>query len=127
MRELNPWQRRSNGREAHRQFYAKYMRSPAWFSRREQWAEEELALLPVGGTIVCVGCGRGWFVRRDDLHHYSYERLGDEAHEDLWPMCRDCHVLLHEVMRSSRSWRKLATRQANELALAVVQERVRDR
>ncbi len=120
MRELSPWALRSKKRDDYRAFYAAYMTSPEWFRRRERWLEEELQLLPAGQTIACLGCGEGWASRRDDLHHASYERLGDEAHEDLWPMCRPCHSWIHELMRSTRSWRKLPAAMANALALAAL-------
>ena len=32
-----------------------------------------------------------------DVHHLSYERLGEERDSDLIAVCRDCHALLHEL------------------------------
>lgn len=117
MRELEPWAQRSNGREAHRAFYAAYIHSSAWFQRRTRWVEDERELLLEGQQIACVGCSKEWALKRDDLHHVSYERLGNEAHEDLWPMCRSCHSWIHELLRSSRSWRRLALSHGSVLAL----------
>lgn len=122
MRELSPWAVRSNGREAHRQRYAGYMRSPAWYRRRYQWAEEEAGLLPAGGTIVCLGCGKPWKLKQDDLHHITYDRLGAEEHEDLWPLCRGCHTLIHDLLASTKTWRKLPRMQANHVALEYVRD-----
>lgn len=31
-----------------------------------------------------------------DLHHISYDNLGNEADEDLCWLCRDCHTSLHK-------------------------------
>lgn len=122
MRELNPWARRSNGREAHRQRYAAYMRSTAWFKRRERWSDDAAGLLSEGsGGIACLGCRQGWKVERDDLHHLTYARLGNEAHADLWPLCRTCHTRIHSLLTSTRSWRRLTRLQANFLALEHVQ------
>lgn len=116
---------RSNGREAHRQRYASYMRSPAWYQRRHQWAADEANLLPEGAGILCLGCNESWTLRQDDLHHVTYDRLGAEDHEDLWPLCRTCHTLLHDQLVASRTWKKLPRTQGNHLALAQVRrERV---
>lgn len=120
MRELSPWAIRSGRRDAWRAFYASYITSPKWFHRREAWAREEAAQRG-SDVIVCAGgCGAEWTVRRGDLHHRSYDRLGEEAHEDLWPMCRPCHTRLHDIIDSTRSWRRLPRELANDRALAVV-------
>lgn len=120
MRELSPWAIRSGRRDAWRAFYEGYMKSPEWFRRREAWAREECARLR-SDTLWCAGgCGTEWTVRRGDLHHNTYVRLGDEAHEDLWALCRGCHDRLHELIESSRSWRRLPRELANHHALAVV-------
>ncbi len=122
MRELNPWAVRSNGREAHRERYAAYMRSTAWFRRRNQWAADETNYLPEGTGIVCLGCGEAWSLGRDDLHHVTYDRLGTESHQDLWPLCRSCHTCIHRKLVATRSWRKLPRVQANYFALAHVRD-----
>ena len=46
-----------------------------------------------------------------DVHHRTYERLGNERVSDLTVLCRSCHSLFHE--RSSvkpRRQKKLATK-----------------
>lgn len=123
MRELKPGAIRSRGREAWREFYASYIKSPAWWQRRHRWLEEELELERPRPLQCLGGCGKDWKLTRDDLHHCSYDRLGNEAHDDLWPLCRTCHSLLHELLDSTRSWRKLPYTLANQHALAVVQDR----
>ena len=123
MRELRPGQIRSRGRDEHRERYAAYMRSPAWFRRRNRWVEEESARVAPSPVFCHGGCGRQWAVSRDDLHHCSYDRLGDEQHADLWAMCRSCHDQIHALMDSAKSWRKLPLRLRNEQALAVIRDR----
>ncbi|MFV0435016.1 MAG: hypothetical protein ACK5LO_13680 [Leucobacter sp.] len=122
MRELKPWATRSRKREAWREFYAGYIKSPAWWRRRTQWLEEELELCGREQITCLGGCGRQWRLNRDDLHHCTYDRLGDEAHEDLWPMCRTCHDFLHQLMDSSKTWRLLPYLLANQRALSIVQD-----
>lgn len=123
MRELSPWAIRSNGRQEWREFYASYISSPKWFARREQWAEEEMRLSG-GDALSCrADCGRTWSLDRGDLHHCNYDRLGNEAHEDLWALCRACHDTIHRLLDSTRSWRKLDRQLANQQALRILQTR----
>lgn len=119
MRELKPNAKRSKGRDVHRAKYEAYIGSPEWFRRREVWDEAERARLGCE-ELHCAGCKREWTLKRGDLHHITYERLGQESHEDLWAVCRQCHDRLHELMDSSKSWRKLPRTLANEFALSVL-------
>lgn len=123
MRELSPWAKKSEGRNRARAFYAAYISSSAWYRRRIQWAEEELHRIKPA-RIMCMGqCGREWKVSRDDLHHSSYDRLVDEDHEDLWPLCRGCHDLVHHLIGSSKTWRRMDRWVANQQAILIVQDR----
>lgn len=119
MRELERNAKRSKGRDAHRARYAAYIVSPKWFHRREVWAATERARLGCE-QLHCTGCKQEWSLKRGDLHHVTYERLEDEAHDDLWAVCRECHDRLHELMDSSRSWKKLPRTLANEFAVSVL-------
>lgn len=124
MRELRPEQQRSLGREQHRQRYAAYMVSPAWFARREKWYTEEKQRIGLP-HVPCRGCGSIWTLKKGDLHHIDYARLGNEAHDDLWAMCKNCHKGLHQLIESSKSWRNLPRRYANQWALPVFQRQLR--
>jgi hypothetical protein len=97
------------------------MASPAWFARRQQWLAEWTARH--GGERRCLVCGTAWSLRRDDLHHRSYDRLGHEAHGDLIPLCRACHRALHRVIESDRSWRRLDRAQATDLIVTTLRHR----
>lgn len=111
--------RRFIGQDVRRSFYDHYITSDEWRSRREAWAawqEERLTPEP----IRCYGCRQVWERDRDDLHHCDYDRLGKEANEDLWPMCRGCHDLLHQLLRTFPSYRRMPRRQANTLALGAL-------
>lgn len=66
--------------------YDEYPRSAAWKRVRERVRRR----------------ARGWCERckvgkRADVHHLSYERLGNELPEDLVAVCRPCHEFLHGV------------------------------
>ena len=95
--------------------YASYIRSAAWFRKREWWLEECRARYP-RLQVQCYGCSRPWSLR-DDLHHNSYEHFGSERFEDLWPLCRACHELLHAELEPLRRWRGVRFAQANVMAL----------
>ncbi len=116
MREANRLHERSRARFRYRAKYANYMGSAAWFRRRERWVREYAQKFGADSPIVCAGCGREWCLD-DDLHHCSYRRLGAERFEDLWPMCRSCHDGIHQIMDSSRSFKKLSFEQRSVTAL----------
>ncbi|EEZ90869.1 hypothetical protein HMPREF0578_1870 [Mobiluncus mulieris 28-1] len=80
-----------------RAYYAAYIKSRRWYARRERW-EREAVEVAGGAQLSCLGCGAPWTARRGDLHHLTYNRIGNEAYDDLIPLCRGCHALLHSVM-----------------------------
>jgi len=89
---------------AYRLRYQRFMSSPRWRARRHKWLREYVRRF--GTAPVCACCRRGWTLR-DDLHHLSYDRLGNERHEDLLPMCRTCHRALHRILDTSPHWRAM--------------------
>lgn len=105
-----------------------YLKSRAWFARRDRWIRDELRRT---GRLVCAGCG-GEAARHDDLHHVDYSGVvqiaegqwrAGEAHADLMLMHPACHELLHRLIeRDVVLSRHRDRRTANELAL----ERLRD-
>jgi hypothetical protein len=60
--------------------YAVYLRSLHWMEVRARQPKTP-----------CVRCGR----RASQLHHQTYERLGDERPEDLAWLCQICHRVVH--------------------------------
>lgn len=66
--------------------YSEYLSSDYWTSIRSEYAESNLPKR-------CLACGAGPY----QLHHRSYERLGREILLDLIPLCRSCHVRLHNL------------------------------
>lgn len=118
MRELKPGARRTKARLQRRQEYADYMQSRAWFERRARWYDQELRRRGVTELECFGGCGEVWTLR-DDLHHVSYDRLGEEAHGDLWALCKPCHHRLHDLFER-RSWRNISRTVANLRALSIL-------
>jgi len=100
---MRPDSRMSRARFEHRARYRAYMASPAWWDRRRAWYLEELGR---SGRVECAVCACEWTLV-DDLHHVTYERLGEESHEDLMALCREHHELLHVAWDASRAWRKM--------------------
>jgi hypothetical protein len=64
--------------------YQAYLTSPEWLARRAA------ALERAGGR--CERCGAG---EPAEVHHLTYEHLGDERPEDLEAVCRPCHRRAH--------------------------------
>ena len=118
MRDPRPGLAWSLGRLRRRVAYRDYMASPAWSARRRRWALTWTARH--GGPPSCLVCGARWRLNRDDLHHRSYARLGREADRDLIALCRRCHQVVHRVLESDRSWRRLDRAQATDLIVAAL-------
>jgi hypothetical protein len=64
--------------------YLAYMRSPAWWQTRREHLER------VGGW--CEICRRRAAIQ---VHHWTYDRLGNELPQDLCAVCVDCHHKIH--------------------------------
>jgi hypothetical protein len=76
---------------AARQRYDGYIGSDAWLRRRRRWLAIERRAH--GGRIYCAICGCVWGTKTSggELHHLTYDRLGDERHEDLVALCAADH------------------------------------
>lgn len=62
----------------------------------EHWqAVRDRALIAAGYR--CQRCERGDHL---DVHHKSYARLGEEPSEDVWVLCRSCHLAEHRRLES---------------------------
>ena len=65
--------------------YGPYIRGPRWRTLRRAWAQHP------DTPKACVVCG----ARRYQLHHRTYQHLGDERLADLVPLCGAHHEALH--------------------------------
>lgn len=72
-------------------FYTAYISSGKWAAKRQQVLARD--------SNRCQTC-----LSQDDLevHHKTYERLGDEALEDLITLCHECHEAITTVIRRRR-------------------------
>ena len=66
--------------------YKNYLESPEWQGVRMQ------ALEYAGGR--CQLCNSSDHL---NVHHRTYERLGEEQESDVTVLCKSCHELFHEV------------------------------
>jgi hypothetical protein len=73
--------------------YQEYLASDHWRNLRKRYNDSDLPQR-------CV-CGRF----RDELHHCTYERLGEEFLTDLVPLCWRCHDKLHLLLKTNPSYR----------------------
>src|SRR5438874_456134 len=65
--------------------YREYLESPEWQSRRL------LALQHAGHRCQVCNSPDGL-----EVHHRTYERIGNEELEDLTVLCHRCHEIFHE-------------------------------
>lgn len=72
--------------------YAAYLESNAWKRMRAVMLEK------AGGR--CQVCNRD---RRLNVHHRTYERIGNEIPDDLIVLCEPCHKLFHENGRLAKT------------------------
>ncbi len=72
--------------------YREYLQTPHWKRRRQDKVR-------VAGYR-CQLCNRGAVTL--NVHHRTYERLGEEHDGDLTVLCQDCHSIFHEHRRLGR-------------------------
>lgn len=72
-------------------FYAGYIKSSAWYAKRD------LKLRKSG--YKCWWCGTSYNL---EVHHLTYERLGNERLSDLMVLCHDHHVWVTRFTRLAR-------------------------
>ncbi len=75
----------------YRSTYDEYLDSPTWQTKRQE------ALGRAGHK--CQLCGA---TNRLDVHHNTYERLGNELPADLIVLCRSCHEMADKRRRAQR-------------------------
>lgn len=68
-----------------RERYHEYLLSPEWKARRDERVKAS------GGR--CQVCNRA---EKLNVHHRTYERIGDELPDDLFVLCEECHHLFHQ-------------------------------
>lgn len=69
--------------------YREYLESDEWRRKRAE------AIDRAGGRcVICAYSGRNL-----DVHHRSYENIGNEGPEDLVVLCRLCHTRHHKAIR----------------------------
>ena len=70
-----------------RSFWEKYLRSPQWKARRDA------RLRAVG--YKCERCGINGPSARLEVHHLTYEHVGNEFLFELVALCHCCHERIH--------------------------------
>lgn len=69
--------------------YKAYLNSPRWQAIRKRLYREY--------DYKCDRCGSS---KNIQVHHLTYENLGEEKDEDLVVLCQKCHSELHEPFNS---------------------------
>lgn len=73
-----------------RRQYRRYLRSEAWREKRKR------ALMRANHQCQYPGCK---IKKKLQVHHLTYERLGNEADEDLIVYCDDHHREVHGIVK----------------------------
>lgn len=71
--------------------YLSYINSGKWRNKSKRIRKKRGA---------CEHCGS---IHRLQVHHLTYERLGNELPSDLLVLCRDCHLVIHDIPDDSLS------------------------
>jgi 5-methylcytosine-specific restriction endonuclease McrA len=91
--EIKKWERRREEdakreeveRECRRARYHEYLQSPEWRAKRD------LVIRHADG--LCQGCG---IQPAEQVHHLTYQNIGNEFLWELRAVCRECHARVHE-------------------------------
>jgi hypothetical protein len=85
-------------------WYQEYLRSDGWLRRR--------AVVIRLARWTCQECGWNVYARRGrwlEVHHLTYERLGDELVGDVRVLCNVCHAAAHGLPPEDGARRPAAT------------------
>ena len=85
-------------------FYRDYIKSLAHnrYSKTEWWKKRSKIKLLKSGRCECclecvvINCSHGQERPIFDVHHLTYERVGEELDSDLAVVCSPCHNLIHK-------------------------------
>jgi hypothetical protein len=106
-----------------------YMQSSEWRTRRQQWVQASRAKF--GRDPRCVVCGAIWRDEKRptdqctlDMHHVDYKKLGGETFDDLIPMCRAHHEVLHRLIDAFPSYQRMTRREATRQIIPRLRDEV---
>jgi len=75
----------TQNREDWFEWYNQYLNTPQWREKRERVLERD--------NYLCQGCRVN---QATQVHHLTYERIGNEMLFDLIAVCNDCHKRVHD-------------------------------
>lgn len=94
-------------KSGHSPEYVAYLKSPEWLAKRRLLTRQYGSRCTCCDSIPTSG-------NPLDLHHLTYERLGNERLEDLTVVCRKCHDLIHGWLKHCGSIRA-STKKVKEI------------
>ncbi|MEY9853501.1 5-methylcytosine-specific restriction protein A [Leifsonia sp. EB41] len=111
-------------------YRTQYLRSGAWFARRDRWFLEEA----IGnGEIRCALCLGAGSSRSLELHHLDYRGVtqtphgwaAHEQHDDLTALHPRCHEYVHQLIDRDRVFSRFVSRRTASLqAIARLQAKI---
>lgn len=77
--------------------YETYLEGDWWKARRKKFINFRIRTKRYG----CDVCGTRKHI---DVHHLSYDHLNAESDSELALLCRDCHIIAHELIRQHKAY-----------------------
>lgn len=79
---------RDRAKQQWREYYDWYINSAQWRAKRQEVLERD--------NYVCCGCRKR---KATQVHHLTYDHIGQELLWELVSVCDDCHQVVHPHMR----------------------------
>lgn len=78
--------------------YGEYLRSKHWLRMKR--------MIHAKYNNECQMCHKKLKGRERNVHHLTYERIGNELPEDVTLLCRECHQKVHGIEKPKKKKRK---------------------
>lgn len=75
------------------QNYHEYLRCDHWIAFRNAYFQSH--------DKTCWHCHSNY---KTCLHHITYDRIGAETDNDVIPLCRHCHIRVHDLIKERKAW-----------------------
>lgn len=83
------------------------------YLKTKHWTQKRISIFR-RDNHKCQECGKTMDLRDANVHHLTYDHVGNELNEDLILLCPDCHKKIHGIQKRTRtkknwkekSWKK---------------------
>lgn len=71
--------------------YSFYLYSPHWQRVKKNYRNSDM-------PQYCISCNKKYTT----LHHRTYKYLFKDRFSDMFPLCKKCHIMLHEFLKNKK-------------------------